>query len=94
MFGSCNYNDVVWGSDLNWDSNRGTYFASRVKEFVDSIGLIPLCNHHPVDYTHVHTDSKSVATLDHFLLSPRLLLASHAVTKTVPSHSCCHEDCS
>ena len=69
----CNFTDIVWGSDLNWDMKRKTFFASRVKEFVDRLGLIPLWTHHPVDYTHVHTDHKSLSTLDHFLISPRLL---------------------
>ena len=68
-----NYTDLVWGSDLNWDMKRNTYFANRVKEFVDRLELIPLWSHHPVDFTHVHTDNKSLSTLDHFLLSPRLL---------------------
>ena len=68
-----NYTDLVWGSDLNWDMKRNTYFANRVKEFVDRLGLLPLWAHHPVDFTHVHTDNKSLSTLDHFLISPRLL---------------------
>ena len=67
------FTDIVWGSDLNWGMDRNTYFASRVREFVDRLGVIPLWTHHPIDYTHVHTDNKSVATLDHFLVSPRLL---------------------
>ena len=68
-----NYTDVVWGSDINWDMKRKIYFASRVKEIVDRLGLVPLWAHHPVDFTHVHTDNKSLSTLDHFLLTPRLL---------------------
>jgi hypothetical protein len=34
---------------------------------------VPVWKHHPVDYTHMHTDHKSTSTLDHFLISPRLL---------------------
>ena len=68
-----NYTDLVWGSDLNWDMTRNTYFANRVKEFVARLGLTSLWEHHPVDFTHVHTDNKSVSTLDHFLVSPRLV---------------------
>ena len=63
----------MWGSDLNWDLKRNTYFANRVKEFVNRLDLTPLWAHHPVDFTHVHTDNKSLSTLDHFLISPRLL---------------------
>ena len=32
-----------------------------------------LWSHHKIDFTHIHTNNKSVATLDHFLISPRLL---------------------
>ena len=67
------FTDIVWGSDLNWDMDRKTYFAARVREFVDRLGLEPVWSHHPVDYTHIHTENKSTATLDHFLISPRLL---------------------
>ena len=70
---NCNYTDLVWGSDLNWDMRRNTYFANIVKEFVNRLDLTPLWAHHPVDFTHVHTDNKSLSTLDHFLISPRLL---------------------
>ena len=62
-----NFGTPYWGMDQN------TYFASRVRELVDRLGVIPLWTHHPIDYTHVHTNNKSVATLDHFLVSPRLL---------------------
>ena len=27
ILASCSYDDVVWGSDLNWDFRRETYFA-------------------------------------------------------------------
>ena len=73
ILNNCNYTDLVWGSDLNWDMKRNTYFANRVKEFVERLGLTPVWAHHPVEYTHVHTDNKSLSTLDHFLVSPRLL---------------------
>ena len=66
---SCSFTDLVWGSDLNWGMERMTYFANRVKEFVNMLGIIPIWSHHQIDYTHVHTDNKSVATLDHFLVS-------------------------
>ena len=67
------YDDVVWGSDLNWDLARNTYFARTMTSFVDRTGLVPLWSKHPVAYTHVHTDAKSRSTIDHFLLSPRLV---------------------
>ena len=37
----------------------------------------------PVPYTHIHTDGKSKSTIDHFLLSPRLvpLVADYGVVE-------------
>ena len=67
------HSDVLLSADLNWDTSRKTQFANVVKEFVARTGLVTLWSDHPVDYTHVHTDYKSTSTLDHFLVSPRLL---------------------
>ena len=67
------YDDVVWGSDLNWDPSRNSFFAWTMQSFVDRNGVVPLWSEHPVPYTHVHTDGKSKSTIDHFLVSPRLV---------------------
>ena len=45
------YTDLVWGSDLNWDMRRNTFFANRVKEFVARHGLVSVCEQHSVDFT-------------------------------------------
>ena len=68
-----NHSDVLLSADLNWDPVRRTQFANTVKDFVGRTGLVSLWQEHPVDYTHVHTDYKSTSTLDHFLVSPRLV---------------------
>ena len=73
ILSSTNYDDVVWGSDINWDTSRNTYFARSMASFVERLGLVPLWSEHPVPYTHVHTDGKSKSTIDHFLISPRLI---------------------
>ena len=67
------YDDIVWGSDLNWDPVRNNQFSRTLAAFVQETGLETLWNHHPVPYTHVHTDGRSRSVLDHFLLSPRLI---------------------
>ena len=41
--------------------------------FMTRLRLVPVWTHHPVDYTHIHTDYKSTSTLDHFIVTPRLL---------------------
>ena len=70
---SVSYSDVLWTGDLNWDMKRGTQFSRTMHEFVNRMGLVTLWSQHPVDYTHIHTDYKSTSTVDHFVLSPRLV---------------------
>ena len=67
------YTDVIWAGDLNWDTSRSSQFSVILKNFVEKIGLQTLWAHHDIDFTHLHTDSKSTSTIDHFLLSPGLL---------------------
>ena len=67
------FDDVVWGSDFNWDPSRDTQFSRSIAAFIQEHGLITLWASHPVLYTHEHTDGRSRSVLDHFVLSPRLL---------------------
>ena len=67
------FDDLVWGSDLNWDPSRNTQFSRTLDAFVRELGLVSLWDTHPVPHTHVHTDGRSTSVLDHFVLSPRLL---------------------
>ena len=73
ILSSVPHTDVVWAGDLNWEISRRSAFAGIVADFVEKVGVVPLWTHHPVDFTHTHTDYKSVTTLDHFLISPQLL---------------------
>ena len=73
IFRNTQFDDVVWGSDLNWDPSRNTQFSRSMAAFIQEMGLVYLWESHPVLYTHVHTDGRSRSVLDHFLLSPRLL---------------------
>ena len=68
------YNDVVWAGDMNWHMERNTYFSKIMANFVERLELVSVWSHHKIDYTHMHTDNKSVATLDHFLISPSIWL--------------------
>ena len=67
------FDDIVWGSDLNWDPVRNNQFSRTLAQFIAETGLVSLWEHFPVPYTHVHTDGRSRSVLDHFLISPRLL---------------------
>ena len=44
-----------------------------MKTFVNKVGLVPLWESHPIDYTHIHTDMRSTSVLDHFLVNERLV---------------------
>ena len=35
---------------------QSTGFSSRMKQFMENIGLLSAWEHHPVSYTHIHTD--------------------------------------
>ena len=44
-----------------------------MKHFADRVGLVSLWTAHPIDFTHMHTDMRSTAVLDHFLVNERLV---------------------
>ena len=67
------YDEVIFGADFNWDKTRNTGFVSCMDRWVARVGLLDVWDTFPVDYTHVHTDLKSLSTLDRFLVSPGLL---------------------
>ena len=73
IFQTAQFDDVIWGSDLNWDPSRKSQFSRSMAAFVQEMGLATLWASHPVPYTHVHTDGRSKSVLDHFLMSSRLL---------------------
>ena len=67
------YDEVIFGGDFNWDKTRNTGFSSCMERWVNRIGLVDMWDILPVDYTHIHTDWKSLSTLDRFLVSPGLI---------------------
>ena len=73
IFDTAQFDDIIWGSDLNWDPSRNSQFSRTMSAFMQEMGLATLWTSHPVLYTHVHTDGRSKSVLDHFILSPRLL---------------------
>ena len=44
-----------------------------MKQFLERLGLVSVWEHHPISYTHIHTDLVSTTTLDHFVVNERLL---------------------
>ena len=70
---SSDFDDLIWQGDLNWDMGRASGFSSCMKQFMERLGLVSVWEHHPVSYTHIHTDLTSTSTLDHFVVNERLL---------------------
>ena len=77
ILSSTDYTDIVWGSDINWDMSRNTKFAQTVSSFLQRLDLVSLWSHHGgISHTfeQVFKNGRvSRSTVDHFLLSPRLL---------------------
>ena len=67
------YDDCIVQGDLNWDMVRQSGFSRVMQDFCQRIGLVSLWNSFHIDYTHIHTDLKSVSKIDHFLVNERLL---------------------
>ena len=44
-----------------------------MKTFTEKLSFVSVWDTFPLSYTHIHTDLKSTATLDHFLVNERLL---------------------
>ena len=65
--------EVVWAGDMNWDMGRNNHFTRTVSAAVRRLGLTSVWQNRDISHTHVHTDYVSTSTIDHFILSPRLL---------------------
>ena len=67
------FDDCIVGGDINFDTSRTTGFANIVRDFFSRLGLVSIWQKFPVDFTHIHTDMKSFAVLDHFFVNQNLL---------------------
>ena len=67
------FDDCIVGGDFNFDNARTSGFVNLVNEFLSRIGLLSVWQKFPIDFTHIHTDAKSVSTIDHFFVNQRLL---------------------
>ena len=67
------FDDVIWIGDMNWDRKRVTGFCEVMENFVRKLGLVDVWDKFAVTYTHIHTDLKSVSTIDRILVNERLL---------------------
>ena len=67
------FDDCILGGDFNYDTKRTSGFATCMKNFLSRLGLLSVWEKFPIDFTHIHTDLKSCAVLDHFFVNQRLL---------------------
>ena len=67
------FDEIIFGADFNWDKSRNNGFVACMDRWVEKTGLLDVWDSFPISYTHIHTDMKSVSTLDRFLVSPGLL---------------------
>ena len=67
------FDDVLLCGDLNWEMSRQSGFSVTIHQFLNRVGLSSVWESNPIDYTHIHTDDRSVKTLDHFICNERLL---------------------
>ena len=66
------FDHILLNGDINWHRERNNSFCKIIEEFVEKTGILSIWDKFPVSHTHVHTDNKSVSTLDHFLMDPEL----------------------
>ena len=67
------FDDCILGGDFNYDTRRTSGFATCMRNFLSRLGLLSVWEKFPIDFTHIHTDLKSCAVLDHFFVNQRLL---------------------
>ena len=65
--------EVLWAADMNWDRSRNNHFTRTVASALERLDLTTVWEGRTVSHTHVHTDGISTSTIDHFLVSRRLL---------------------
>ena len=57
------FDNVLWGGDLNWDPMRDTGFSETMARFMEKIGFVSVWERFPISHTHIHTDYKSTLHL-------------------------------
>jgi RNase H-fold protein (predicted Holliday junction resolvase) len=73
------FDDLVLGGDFNYDKRRVTGFVLTITEFLERIELFSVCEKFQINFTHVHTDSRSTS----IIVNERLL---NQVTDAGPVH--------
>ena len=67
------FDDCIVGGDFNFDSSRNSGFSNSMTNFLSRLGLLSVWTKFQAGFTHLHVDSKSSSTIDHFFLNKELL---------------------
>ena len=51
------FDNILWGGDLNWDPMRDTGFSDTMARFMEKIGLVSVWERFPISHTHIPTDN-------------------------------------
>ena len=66
------FSDVIIQGDINGNPARQSAHSVHMHDFVTRIGLKSVWDKFNVNFTHIHTDLKSTAVLDYFLVNEGL----------------------
>ena len=83
MADSNEFDDILWGADMNWHRGRNTQHSDTVDRFIKKLGLMSMWKKYDCDFTHIHTDNKSISTIDHWMCNERL---SNHIIECLPIH--------
>ena len=78
------FDDIIWGADMNWHKGRDTQHCLTIERVLEKIGLRSVWDKFDCDFTHIHTDNKSVSKIDHFMCNERLF---NFIEQCTPIHS-------
>ena len=69
---------------MNWHRERNTQHSDTVDRFLKKLGLMSMWEKFNCDFTHIHTDNKSLSSIDHWICNERL---SNHIIECLPIHS-------
>ena len=69
---------------MNCHKGRNTQHCLTIERALDKLGLKSVWDKFDCDFTHIHTDNKSVSKIDHFMCNERLF---NFIEQCSPIHS-------
>ena len=69
---------------MNWHIGRDTVHCQTIERMAIKLGFKSVWEKFDCDFTHIHTDNKSVSKIDHFMCNERLFIF---IEECAPIHS-------